>query len=342
MMLVSYSPPGTPGEARAGVLHGGHVLDVGTLLSLAVDRFGLASPRGLSSKGGVTLSELLEAGQDALRIVKETLFRLVIEEDHTATATFDFFQPLHRLTIEAPISRPPCVREFCAFEGHFKRLQGAKGMKTPEEWYLSPTFYYLNPYTIYGPDATVPYPAGSSALDYEIQVACAIGTRCTDVDPGEAESHIAGLTIVNSWTARDVEEKEGRIGLGLTKAKDFALSLGPYLVTSDELEANRVSTGKYDLVMTVKVNGKEYSRGNLKDMHWGFTDLVAEASKNVTLQPGDMLCSGVMAEGCILDLDPQKHGWLKQGDLVELEVDKLGRLVNIVGPPVRQKRSQGA
>jgi fumarylacetoacetate (FAA) hydrolase len=213
--------------------------------------------------------------------------------------------------LRPPVLYPPSVRDFMAFEAHVKRTRANRGLPVPPEWYEIPVFYFSNPAAIYGPGDEVPYPAESEALDYELEVAAVIG----------ADGAIGGFTVMNDWSARDLQLREMKVGLGPAKGKDFATSLGPVLVTADEL-------GDLRLEMTARVNGEERSRGNLGDIHWPFEELAAHAAESTRLLPGDVLGSGTVGTGCILE-----HGdgrWLRPGDEVELEVEGIGVLVNRV------------
>ena len=218
------------------------------------------------------------------------------------------------LRLLAPIPHPPSVRDFYAFERHVRAARAQRGLEVAPEWYRMPVFYFSNPAAIYGPDDDVPFPAESSARDYELEAAAVIGV----------EGRIAGFTVLNDWSARDVQKMEMAVGLGPAKGKDFATSLGPVLVTPDEL-------GELRLEMVARVNGEERSRGNLGEMHWPWDELVAYAARNTRLVPGDVLGSGTVGTGCILE-----HGdgrWLEPGDVVELEIEEIGVLANRVAPP---------
>jgi fumarylacetoacetate (FAA) hydrolase len=214
----------------------------------------------------------------------------------------------------APVPRPPSVRDFFAFEQHVATARANRGSTVPSEWYEFPVFYFTNPAAIVGPGVQVPYPAGTGELDYELEVAAVIGP----------DAEIAGFTVMNDWSARDVQRKEMRVGLGPAKAKDFAISLGPVLVTADEFDGSHA-------LMTARVNGEERSRGDLADLHYSWTDILAQAARNTALRPGDVVGSGTVGTGCILEHNDGR--WLRPGDVVEMEVEGIGILRNQVGPP---------
>jgi fumarylacetoacetate (FAA) hydrolase len=235
---------------------------------------------------------------------------------------------LSEVRIQPPISRPPTIRDFYAFEDHVKAARAKRGLQIPEEWYEFPAFYYSNPTMLYGQGDEVPYPSYTKALDYELEVACIIGKGGTNIREEQAETHIAGYTIMNDWSARDIQQPEMKIGLGPAKAKDFATSLGPWLVTPDELQDKGSGPGKFDLRMRATVNGKQLSDGNMKSMHWTFSQMLARASQSVELRVGEVFGSGTVGTGSILELGQEVHPWLKPGDRVELEIERLGVLRN--------------
>jgi fumarylacetoacetate (FAA) hydrolase len=215
---------------------------------------------------------------------------------------------LEDVLLRAPVLHPPSVRDFYAFEQHVATARASRGLEVPKEWYELPVFYFSNPAAIYGPEDTVPCPEGTQELDYELEVAAVIG----------AGGEIGGFTVMNDWSARDLQRQEMKVGLGPAKGKDFATSLGPLLVTPDELGDT----------MVARVNGEERSRGSLSDIHHSWEAIVAQAARNTVLRPGDVLGSGTVGTGCILE-----HGdgrWLRPGDVVELEVEGIGVLRNTV------------
>ncbi|MEO8608105.1 MAG: fumarylacetoacetate hydrolase family protein [Chloroflexota bacterium] len=233
--------------------------------------------------------------------------------------------------IETPF-QPTSLRDFYAFERHVLTANANRGREVPKEWYQFPVFYFSNSTTIYGPDDTIPYPSYSDALDYDLEIACVISKPGRDIPADKAEEHIFGYMIFNDWSARDVQRLEMRVGLGPAKAKDFANSFGPYLVTPDELRDRHMDRpGVYDLEMIGRVNGVEKSHGNWKDLYWSFGQMIERASQDVTLQSGDVIGSGTVGTGCLLELNKGDGPWLQSGDVVELEIERLGILRNTIG-----------
>jgi len=219
--------------------------------------------------------------------------------------------PLADVDLRPPVLHPPSVRDFMAFEQHLLNARRGSGREIPQVWYELPVFYFSNPAAIFGPEDDVPYPEGTEQLDYELEVAAVIG----------ADGGVGGFTVMNDWSARDVQLREMKVGLGPAKGKDFATSLGPVVVTPDEFDGTAAE-------MVARVNGEERSRGNLRDLHHGWDAILARAAQNTVLRPGDVIGSGTVGTGCILE-----HGdgrWLQRGDVVELEVDGIGVLRNRV------------
>ena len=217
--------------------------------------------------------------------------------------------PLSAVTLLAPIPVPPSIRDFFAFEQHVATARRNRGSEVPKEWYEFPVFYFTNPAAVYGPGDDIPYPDGTSELDYELEVAAVIGH----------DQDIAGFTVMNDFSARDIQRRETRVGLGPAKGKDFATSFGPVLVTRDEFDGTSA-------VMTATVNGEERSRGNLADIHYSWRQILDRASRNTTLKPGDVIGSGTVGTGSILEHNDGR--WLTRGDVVELEIEGIGVLRN--------------
>jgi fumarylacetoacetate (FAA) hydrolase len=223
------------------------------------------------------------------------------------------------------------LRDFYAFEQHVKTCRAHRGLEMVPQWYQVPAFYFSNAIAIIGDGDPVWAPQGSSALDYELELACVIGSDARNLPADDsAMSCVAGFTIMNDWSARDIQRAEMAIGLGPSKSKDFATSLGPRLVPLGELR-EFYRDGRLHLEMTATVNGKKYSHGNGGSMYWTWPQLLAHASRDTELRAGDVLGSGTVGTGCILELTPEAvGGWLNPGDVVELTIEKLGTLRNKV------------
>jgi 2-keto-4-pentenoate hydratase/2-oxohepta-3-ene-1,7-dioic acid hydratase in catechol pathway len=226
----------------------------------------------------------------------------------------------------APIPQPSSFRDFYAFEQHVKTARARRGLEVPPAWYEIPVFYFSNHHAIVGPDAPVFAPAGSQELDYELELGVVIGRAGRDIPVERAWGHVAGFTVLNDFSARDLQRKEVTVGLGPAKAKDFATAIGPVLATLDEF-SDRIVGETLALEMTARVNGCERSRGNTSALHHSIPRLIAQASRDADLVPGDLLGTGTVGTGCILELGAENiGGWLKPGDVVELEIERLGVL----------------
>ena len=232
------------------------------------------------------------------------------------------------------------LRDFYAFEQHVKTCRAHRGLEMVPQWYQVPVFYFSNSLAIIGDGDPVWAPQGSSALDYELELACVIGSAARDLPPDDSAMEcVAGFTIMNDWSARDLQRAEMAVGLGPSKSKDFATSLGPRLVPFAELK-DVYRDGRLHLDMTARVNGKQYSHGNAGSMYWTWPQLLAHASRDTELRPGDVLGSGTVGTGCILELTPEAvGGWLQPGDVVELEIERLGMLRNSVVERAKASRA---
>jgi 2-keto-4-pentenoate hydratase/2-oxohepta-3-ene-1,7-dioic acid hydratase in catechol pathway len=229
------------------------------------------------------------------------------------------------------------VRDFVTFESHVegvrRSVDGASGV--PEAWYDAPTFYFTNPHALYGPGEPVHRPRTSRALDFELEVACVLGRGGTDLDEASAREAIFGYTILNDWSARDLQAREMKVGLGPAKGKDFATSIGPWVVTADEVEDRHTDDGFLDLECRVSVNGTEVGRDRLARMNWTFAQMVAYASRDSRVVAGDLLASGTTGGGgCLAELwgrnGAQDPPPLEPGDEVRMDVERLGTLTATV------------
>jgi 2-keto-4-pentenoate hydratase/2-oxohepta-3-ene-1,7-dioic acid hydratase in catechol pathway len=247
--------------------------------------------------------------------------------------------PLAGVTLAAPLA-PASVRDFVAFEEHVegvrRSIDGAAGVVP--EWYDAPTFYFANPHTVVGPDADIAAPGGSERLDFELEVAAVAA----------GDGTVFGYTIMNDWSARDLQAREMRVGLGPAKGKDFATTLGPWLVTADELDGRRDADGFLDLWCTATVNGAEVGRDLLSNMGWTFETMIAYAGRDSRVVAGDVLGSGTCGNGgCLAELWGRGRDLppMRPGDVVTLTVEGIGSLSNrvVAGrpapplPPVRRR-----
>jgi fumarylacetoacetate (FAA) hydrolase len=233
-----------------------------------------------------------------------------------------------------PVVCPPSFRDFYAFEQHVKTARAKRGLEVPAAWYEIPVFYFSNPTSLVGHDAAVYAPAGCEELDYELELGVVIGRGGRDIPEAHAWDHVFGFTIINDFSARDLQRKEMSVGLGPAKGKDFATAVGPWLIAR-RFFADRIESGKMTLEMSARVNGRELSRGNVATLHHTIPKMIAHASRDADLLPGDLIGTGTVGSGCILELGPENTGgWLKPGDVVELEVERIGVLrTRIVARP---------
>ena len=329
MRYVTFALPESMTMPRLGALVGDVVVD------LQAARTWAQGAKSLPAEPiPPTLLELIHLGPDVQAYLRELIASLggmdpqVLKGSGRKAVGYRSTE----VVLYPPLPRPMSLRDFYAFEAHVTAAHAIRGREVPLEWYEIPIFYYSNPSSIFGPEEIIPYPAYSQALDYELEVACVIGMRGKDIPAERAEEHIFGYTIFNDWSARDEQRREMVVGLGPAKGKDFASSLGPAIVTADELAGKATGRpGVFDLEMVARVNGIERSRGNWKDLHHSFGDMIARASADVYLMPGDVLGSGTVGTGCLLELTKGEGPWLQPGDQVELEIEQLGVLRNRVG-----------
>ncbi len=329
-----YAPAGAPWRL-AGALDAGEAparwLDLEVARQRAIrSRPTLAHDSALHRQAVTTLDDYLARG---LRV--EGL-RDLVEGFEPRGAVDDAILAAPDLAFGAPILRPPSLRDFYAFEGHVRTMWERRGGEVPETWYRLPIFYFSNVTEIRGTDEPVWCPAASRELDYELEVAALIDTPAVDLPADRAEEAIGGYTIFNDWSARDLQREETVVRLGPAKGKDFASSIGPWLVTPDELSDARQGTG-YDLALTAEVNGTETSRGSWSDAQFSFGEMLGRASADAHLRPGDLIGSGTVGTGCLLEVREATLGrYLEPGDEVVLRIERLGALrTPIVSRPAR-------
>ncbi|MGH7180172.1 MAG: fumarylacetoacetate hydrolase family protein [Tepidisphaeraceae bacterium] len=249
-----------------------------------------------------------------------------------------------KMSFLPPIPAPRAFRNFDGFEQHVKNCRERSGQQIAAAWYEEPVFYFSNAGALVGHETPVYAPFGSEQLDFGLELGLIVGRAGRDINPRAAWRHVAGFTIINDLSARDLQQKELSAGLGPVKGKDFATAVGPYLVTLDDLRDRIDSHGRIHLQMIARVNGKEVSRGNAASMYFSWPHILEQASRDAQLFPGDLIGSGTVANGCILELGVEKvGGWLKPGDIVELEVERLGTLrTPIVARPKKDPAKRAA
>ena len=234
------------------------------------------------------------------------------------------------LTLLPPVPTPGALRDFYAFERHVATARARRGLEMDPAWYRLPVFYFSNPAVVVGNDATVARPPRSQQLDYELELAWVVGEDLQEADTAAATDAIVGFTVMNDWSARDVQREEMALSLGPAKGKDFATSVGPVLVTADEFDPTSGA-------MRAWVNGRLYTEADLSECYWSVAEMTAYAAEASTVRAGDLFGSGTCAGGCILEL-AATHGdaeypWLLPGDVVELQIEGIGTLRNFVVPP---------
>jgi 2-keto-4-pentenoate hydratase/2-oxohepta-3-ene-1,7-dioic acid hydratase in catechol pathway len=322
-------------------------IDSGTGPRAAVVTGPADDPKFHPFPAGITVMDLVRAGLES-----------ALEQGSRVTETQSLGLAEVRLL---PPVEAPTVRDFVAFEEHVegvvKSIDG-KGGVTPE-WYDAPTFYFTNPYALVGAFDEVEGPAGTHALDFELELAAVIGVEGRNITPEQGREHIFGYTIMNDFSARDVQRREMKVNLGPAKGKDFASTLGPWLVTADEFEAHHDKDGFLSLEMAVWVNGVEIGRDLSSNMGWPFGHLVAYAARDSWVRPGDVLGSGTCGNGgCLAELwgrrGEQDPPPLQPGDVVTMTIEGIGTISNRIvaagpvlplapaSPRPRLRRHQGA
>lgn len=329
MKFLTFATPEEPNAPRPGILLEEIVIDLPSGFAWTQAQAGQPAVKPPAS-----LFELINAGTSALESTRQLVQGLVSGNlaSQDTVQEYPFKWRLEDILLYPPLPRPMSLRDFYAFEQHVATARAIRGKSIPPEWYQYPVFYFSNPNAIYGPGELIPYPAYTSKLDYELEIACVIGRPGINIRVEEAEAYIFGYTLLNDWTARDIQRIEMEVGLGPAKGKDFATSLGPWIVTPDELSDRQSGEpGVYDLAMMARLNGQERSRGNWNAIHYSFAEMIAHASAETWLLPGDVLGSGTVGTGCLLEITKGEGPWLQPGDQVELEIERLGILSNRIG-----------
>ena len=290
---------------------------------------------------GVAAIDLARAG---LAAALETGAETIAAGDSVALADVTLLPPI----------QPLAMRDFVAFEEHVEGMRKAAGPDATiaSEWYEAPTFYFTNPHTLTATGDEITTPSGCERLDFELELGIIVGavegSEGRDLTPDQAHEHIFGYTILNDWSARDLQSREMKVNLGPCKGKDFANTIGPWIVTADEFEALHDDEGFLPIEMSVSINGVHYGNDLLSNMGWPVAELISYASRNSRVAPGDLLGSGTAGRGCLAEMwgrngnrnDPPS---LQPGDVVRLEIEGIGSIENTVVagptlPPVTPAR----
>ncbi len=251
---------------------------------------------------------------------------------------------LNNASLAAPVPHPTSCRDGYAFRQHVAAARRNRRVEMMPEFDEYPIFYFTNHNAIQGPGDIFCMPDHFEKLDFELEVAVVIGKKGMNIKAADADKYIAGYMIMNDMSARTLQMEEMKLNLGPAKGKDFSTVIGPYLVTPDELEPYKIApkanhTGNnYNLKMTCKVNGVQVSEGNMGDMDWTFAEIIERCAYGVNILPGDVIGSGTVGTGCFLELNgtgllnnpDYKPQWLKDGDVVEMEITGLGVLKNTI------------
>jgi len=327
MKLVTYERSDSVIQGgEAGIVVGDEVINVASLLSQYSNATGKHASFSIATLGLMQNAEVgLGTLKDALRWLETTGEKATVKRN-----------AISDVKLYAPIQRPTSMRDGYAFRQHVEAARRNRGVEMIPEFDKFPVFYFTNHQAVIGPGPMEVMPEHLKKLDYELEAAIVIGKQGRNISAKDADSYIGGYMVMNDWSARDLQMEEMKLSLGPAKGKDFATAIGPWLVTKDELEDRRIPSDqgdRYDLTMTCSINGKEYSRGNLKDMTWTFAQIIERASYGVTLYPGDVIGSGTVGTGCLLELNGSKitdNLWVKVGDVVTCSIERLGDLTNTV------------
>lgn len=281
------------------------------------------------------LTKLLQAHPKALTYIQH-LDRYQGEAERLLQSSFQsvrpYLVPLNSVKLVAPLPLPLSLRDAYAFKQHVETSRKNRGLPMIPEFDQFPVFYFSNRFTTRGPGPVKIHGHALEHLDFELEVAAVLKSGGIDLNIEQSEETLFGFMIFNDLSARKTQMNEMKLSLGPCKGKDFANSFGPYLVTLDELEDRRIRGphgSRWNLEMCARVNGKEVSRGNFKDMHWTFAQIIQRMSSVSSVFAGEVVGSGTVGTGCFLELNsyPQAtQQWLQPGDVIELEVERLGIL----------------
>jgi 2-keto-4-pentenoate hydratase/2-oxohepta-3-ene-1,7-dioic acid hydratase in catechol pathway len=306
---------------RLGAVVPGGIVDLNLACAARLAEQGELQPQKLADVFlPCEMRTFLDAGPRAMKTARETIaFREKIGIRRGPNEETLIYNPAE-VKLLAPLPNPASVRDFYAFEAHVKKGFEKRGEPMPAEWYQIPVYYRSGHHNIIGTSHDVPWPSFTQKFDYELELAAVVGKKGANIPAAGAREYIAGFTVMNDFSARDIQRQEMKVRLGPAKGKEWCTALGPYLVTPDEIG------DPYNLTMTARVNGELWSEGNSSAMYWKFEQMIEFLSKDDTIYPGDVIGSGTVGTGCGLELDR----WVQRGDEMELEIEKIGVLRNRV------------
>ena len=328
MKICRYQLINSPSTApRLGIVsEEGQILDPSYAYTIELERMNYNNPferaeHHISS----SLFKLLNLTQNPMERLLEGLgmveFLDILEHDKSKSG-IKYRYNADEVNLLCPIDHIPVYRDFYAHEKHVKKGFEKRKESVPKEWYEIPAYYKGNPHSFFGPNDEIMWPIYTDKLDYELEMAVVMAKPGKNIHESNAKDFIFGYTILNDISARDIQKKEMAIRLGPAKGIDFCSILGPVIVTADEFENEEPN-----LLMQAFVNGKKWSEGKSGDSHFSFSQMIEHASKEEQLLAGDVIGSGTVGTGCGLELDK----WIKEGDEIELKVEKIGSLKNVVG-----------
>lgn len=282
----------------------------------------LNSSRMAEALAPSSLRGLLEGGHASMEAAQKAIAFLPPEMRTGKHGETLRYRP-EEVRLLTPLPDARSLRDFFSFEAHVKRGFEKRREAMPREWYEIPVYYQSGHHNLIGTDEDVPWPSFTERFDYELELAVVIGREGRNISASQARHYIAGYTILNDFSARDIQRREMRVRLGPAKGKHWCTGVGPWVVTADEIP------DPYALTMVARINGDEWSRGNSAEMHWKFEQMIEFLSQDDTIYPGDILGSGTVGTGCGLEL----NRWVQPGDVIELEIEKIGVLRNRVVRP---------
>ena len=307
------------------VMEGSVVLDLNFGAALVYAREGDPRPQRMASVMlPDNMLEYLQGGSGTYEMARRVM--ALVQQELRAGRTLrgpneeTLLYPLDQVKLVAPLLNPPSIRDFYAFEEHVAKGFARRGGTIPKEWYDIPVYYKTSSHNLIGTGADVLWPRFTEVFDYELELAAVIGKKGRNVKAEDAAEYIAGFTIMNDFSARDIQKKEMAVALGPAKGKDWCTGFGPVLATRDEVG------DPYNLKMTARVNGETWSEGNSSTIYHTFEKMIEFLTEDDTIYPGDIIGSGTVGTGCGLEL----NRWVKRGDLIELEIEKIGVLANRV------------